>query len=191
MTIFFNKNYDETITGGNLEPWLTRDSITVLSKILKSNFIGLEWGCGSSTVWFCEKIKFLYTIEHNKEWAEVVEKYINEERIDFINKWKLFLIEEDEIYCNNQIYLDCNRKSRKEYVLAENVPNNLDFICIDGRARVGCINTAVLKIKEEGGVLVLDNSERKEYYPNSISNGWEKIKTDNGVWKTTIWISKK
>ena len=39
---------------------------------------------------------------------------------------------------------------------------HFDLVLVDGRARVACLEEATKKIKQ-GGYLMLDNSERKEY----------------------------
>jgi hypothetical protein len=186
----FKKTHDSSLTGDEFEPWITRDAISVLEKLIKKDFIGLEWGSGSSSVWFCERLKHLYTIEHDKEWADFIDQYISNNRKDLLEKWSLFYIPEDDVFSREKIFIDGNGKSRKEYASARNVPNELDFICVDGRSRVGCIKTAVSKLKPIGGILVLDNSDRIEYFPNKIPSGWECIETSNNVWKTTVWISR-
>ena len=38
-----------------------------------------------------------------------------------------------------------------------------DYISVDGRARVACLERALPLLKPQGGVLMLDNSDRKYY----------------------------
>lgn len=185
----FEKKYGPDKTGSEFEPWITRESIDLLDNLLRSEFVGLEWGSGSSSIWYLERLSYLYTIEHDILWKDKVEKYILENKIELYKNWDIKCIIKDQIP-SDKLYFDCDGISRKKYCLAEHVPNNLDFISIDGRSRRGCIDVAVKKIKEKNGILLLDNSDRQEYYPNAIPNNWEKIETTNGVWKTTIWISR-
>lgn len=67
-----------------------------------------------------------------------------------------------------------------------------DYILVDGRSRVSCLKIALSKIKEDGGILVLDNSERPRYKVgiDLVPSDWYKyefIGEDYGT--TTVWIT--
>lgn len=66
-----------------------------------------------------------------------------------------------------------------------------DFISIDGRARVSCIFQALSLLKQEGGILVVDNTIREQYLSGLkiIPNHWKKFEDNNGVFQTTIYLS--
>ena len=186
VEVSFKKQHDEIITGGEFEPWITRDAITLIDSLLKPSMTGWEWGCGSSTVWLLDRVKFLYTVEHDAGWADYTRKHIAP-CTGFLDKWHLQVIPNDNVQADDSRYIDCGGISRVRYCKAINkVPYGLDFIFIDGRARRGCISEAV-KHLNKGGFLVLDNSDRAEYYPNAIPDAWQKIVTTNGIWETAVY----
>ena len=176
-------------TGTIWEPWLTRDAITWLeaASLNGGRGIGLEWGAGTSTPWLAQRLSQLYTIEHNLNWFNKVKEYMSQLYTNDIS-WKGILLEsEDE---GEPFYQGSDKLFHKKYSEAPGVPDDLDFILVDGRARNACLCTAICKLKKEGGILVLDNAERKNYAKHSIPQSWDLHKTTNGIWETWVWISK-
>lgn len=159
-------------TGGLNEPWLTRDSINIIELLLKKHFIGLEYGCGSSTIWFSRRIKDLTSIEHDKFWYKSVSKKIKSANLNTVN---LLL------------------KNRENFEYADYInkfpPSYFHFILIDGRDRVKCIKNAITTIKPNG-FLILDDSERFRYNEGkALLKKWAKIETHIYSGKTTtIWL---
>ena len=49
-------------------PWLTRESIGILDRLLRPEDIGIEFGSGRSTAWFAQRVKRLRSVEHNPVW---------------------------------------------------------------------------------------------------------------------------
>jgi putative heme iron utilization protein len=45
-------------------PWLTKEAILLLERLLRPDDIGLEFGSGRSTIWFAERVEKLISIEH-------------------------------------------------------------------------------------------------------------------------------
>jgi len=101
----FKKTHGIDITGGEFEPWITRDAINLLTTLIKKDFVGLEWGSGSSTIWFADKLKFLYTIEHDVEWGNFCKKHIDDNRPDFINKWKFYALKKMSLHQETGFFL--------------------------------------------------------------------------------------
>jgi hypothetical protein len=105
-------------------------------------------------------------VENNKEWFEFLNKYIKENRIDNAS---IRLVEGVPANGINTIYsslsLNYENINFEDYVKVIDIfPDRLfDIILVDGRARAGCIKHAVTKLKK-GGYLIVDNSERKEYF---------------------------
>ena len=70
-----------------------------------------------------------------------------------------------------------------------------DYISVDGRARATCLEIAIKMLKPDGGILVLDNSDRSRYQPGIIKVPftWKRFDFDGGsdFGQTTIWISRK
>ena len=115
-------------------PWFTYPSIEYIKQLDLTNKVMLEWGAGSSSMFFSKRVKKVYSIEHNEEWYEKVKKY------NIHNQEILF--------------------SEKEY---STIPKRLnvlfDIILIDGVERENCAKQ-VLSLINKGGLIILDNSDR-------------------------------
>lgn len=161
-------------------PWLTEKAIVFLEDFLKNNpnAVILEFGSGSSTLWFAKTTKNLYSVEHDANWYK-------------LTKQKL---ESDPKYHKVEYFL----LKRPYYDICDNFPDEyFDLILVDGRNRKGCIAKA-LRILKPGGVLMLDNSERP-YYKTvfSLMSGWPSVITEQKVpdkegfffrgWQTRWW----
>ncbi|PVW16449.1 O-methyltransferase [Marixanthomonas spongiae] len=126
----------KTSIGVNKEPvpWFTYPAIEYLSQLDLSDLIMLEWGAGNSSIFFSKKVKKLFSIEHNKEWYDLVKtnKPINNE-----------LIYADEDYVKK----------------AEEFQKRFDVILIDGIKREDCAKAA-LRLLSKNGFIILDNCDR-------------------------------
>ena len=142
----------------------------------------LEFGSGSSTLWFAKRTSQLVSIEHNPNWYELIQSYIE-------TKSEYYSV---EYYLHPLPY----------YSLCQSFPKeSFDLIVVDGRNRKGCMSEAVSLLKP-GGVLMLDNSERS-YYRSAFSlvKGWKsqaykQIGPDREGfcyqgWETRWWIKPK
>lgn len=173
-------------------PWLTSDSIALLSTLIKPTDTGIEFGSGRSTVWFAQRLKHLISVEHNDSWYNKVEKELSK--------------------CNLSSKVDYHfSPTQASYLkpLNELQDCSVDFCLVDGLFRDECALTAIEKLKS-GSLLVIDNVNR--YLPNDetlspnsrcvqtgcASKTWEKfteltlqwryIWTTNGVTDTGIWL---
>ena len=118
----------------------------------------LEFGSGSSTLWFAKHTKNLVSVEHHPDWF----KKIGE-----------LLISKSECNTVNLILHE-----RPYYTICNQFPDNyFDLILVDGRNRSGCIKHSIRTLKR-GGVLMLDNAERR-YYRKAIKllRGWKTVRT--------------
>ncbi|KAA6321496.1 hypothetical protein EZS27_028860 [termite gut metagenome] len=147
-------------------PWITFGAKKKLDSLLNNNMHVFEYGAGCSTLYFSRRVKTVYSVENNKEWFEFLNKYIKKNCIDNVN---IRLVEGVPTNGIHTIYsslsLDYKNTNFEDYVKVIDIfPDRLfDIILIDGRARAGCIKHAVAKLKK-GGYLIVDNSERKEYF---------------------------
>lgn len=159
-------------TGTVDEPWLTRGAITFLEKILNNNMVILEYGCGTSTVWYAQRSMHLMSIEHDKGWFDRVYEYLQFKNIKNVDLR----------------YVDiCDG-----YVETIDNMGKFDIISIDGRRRSDCIQHAHTHVLI-GGYLLLDNAER-ERYQNAIKHhliNWKRFDFSNGVWLTSIFQNIK
>lgn len=173
-------------------PWLTADAVDILSTLLKSTDIGVEFGSGRSTKWFAKKLKFLTSIENDELWFNKVKSELTDSGL--MSKVDYRLCKTDESYTNQACsFFD----------------DSIDFCLIDGAVRDQCAFLMLPKIKP-GGVLVIDNINW--FLPNDTTHSpdsqrtkegcatktwgdvslelkkWRLIWTTNGVSDTAIWF---
>ena len=55
-------------------PWLHNDVVQRLAQIVKRRMTVVEHGCGGSTLWFAERVKKVFTVESDYEWAKEIER---------------------------------------------------------------------------------------------------------------------
>jgi predicted O-methyltransferase YrrM len=171
-------------------PWLSARAIQLLSRLLRSDDVGLEWGSGRSTAWLARHISHLTSVEHDPEWFERVTAGLRSNGVSNVDA--------------------CLRQSPSEYVaIADRFgPESIDFCLVDGIERDLCAQKA-LSLLKPGGLLVIDNANwflpGKSYAPNSRTDEqgaaspvwcevnrqldqWRTLRTSNGVWDTAIYI---
>jgi len=155
------------VTGRPDEPWWTRVAITWMEAYLKPTMNVLEWGAGASTPWLAARCGRLLSIEHNPEFAGLAVMALEEAGRDLTR----YTVIPKPI---GPGYYGC-------------VQGEYDAAIIDGRMRVHCCRRAVPMLKS-GGILLLDNAERKEYgAARALLAGWPVVETNNGIWHTNIW----
>lgn len=165
-------------------PWLTEDAIKFLEEFFKLNKDPkvLEFGSGASTLWFAQRTKNLTSVEHNQDWFNFVKSTLES--------------------TPNTFSIDYHYIPQPYYQFCDNIPDNFfDLVLVDGRNRKGCILHAI-RILKPGGILMLDNAERK-YYQCIFSylKEWKTIITEQTKpdlcgfwykgWKTQWWVKPK
>lgn len=194
---FFKLNYKIFKLRNPGTPWTSQASIEIFKKILNKNMVGLEYGSGKSTLFFAARLKNLVSIEHDKEWYEFVKKLLEAKKIsnvEFIFAPKNLKLKDATLQFHDSHEIkDRHFRIRSDYenyfeIVNKYPDNSFDFILIDGRARVECSFNSIAKLKP-GGILVLDNSERKRYQPvHKRLSDWPKITTTTGLTDTTLWF---
>ncbi len=177
------------------EPWLCPDAIKILN-VLSSYFSnGLEYGSGRSTSYFAPFFEKYVSIEHEEDWYQNVK-----EKIADLPQVEYYLVKpeneapQQHLSSEEQVFF-----TKEEYPISDEVFTSytnfilsyedgyFDFILIDGRARRTCALNSIEKLKS-GGILILDNSERKRYQKvHQALRSWPKIETTTGLTDTTIW----
>jgi len=161
-------------------PWLTEGAIEFLDDYFKKkpNAKVLEFGSGASTIWFAKKTKNFVSIEHDAKWYRTINS-----KLKAMGAWQV-----KYRYIPLPYYEVCDNFENEHF----------DLIVVDGRDRVKCIEKAI-RILKEGGILMLDNSERKRYNrAYELMRKWplyeeEQKKPDScgfwyRGWKTSWWI---
>src|SRR5207237_10388742 len=110
------------------KPWLKPRAIELLSELLLPSDIGIEWGSGRSTAWFARRLKHLVSIEDNKEWYDIVNQRLAEQKLSNVTYHHAAPPPEDD------------SASGSEYVmLCSSIPDrSLGFALVDGSAREYC-----------------------------------------------------
>jgi len=159
-------------TGRPDEPWWTRDAITWMDRHLTGDMNVLEWGAGASTPWLARRVGYLTTMEHGEEWFERAGQALRE--LDLPDRWQLVSRPLCPLYISEAIWYAQDH-------------GGIDAAIVDGRMRADCCERVMQDLKP-GGILLLDNAERKEYErARRLLSDWPVLRTDNGIWRTDIF----
>jgi predicted O-methyltransferase YrrM len=143
-------------------PWLPFQVTAWLETYLKQDARVFEFGSGGSTVFFAQRVKNLYTVEHDRKWYELVTHELKRRQFTNVE----YLLREPQHAGSNPPaeYWDTYANeypnmSFEQYVktIDEHPDHSFDLVLVDGRARKFCIQHAIKKIRP-GGYLLLDNS---------------------------------
>ena len=142
-SFFYGFSQDEN---GDTVPWMTYPAIEFLKNNLNKNHEIFEFGCGASTLFFSGIVKKVVGVETNKRWFEITQKMLAEKSRN--NAVITLMIDglENDNYQN----------------FAKNCGQKFDFIIIDSLKRFECAKNVINALKP-GGILILDDSERKNY----------------------------
>lgn len=125
------------------EPWFTFTAIDFIKEKLKNDLKILEWGSGSSSLWFEKNGCQVTAIEHNEDWANIV-KGIKSEKINVIVS-----------------------KKKNDYVNPDINFSTINIFLIDGIYRNECVSYLVKLIKSDqilpGAIIIFDDTSRLEY----------------------------
>ncbi len=153
-------------------PWFTYSAIDYLDQLDYSGKTMLEWGSGNSSLFFGQRVKKLFSIEHNEEWFNLVKSHN-------IQNQELFLADKLR-------YADYPKKFNQRF----------DVILIDGIERQSCGSTA-LDILTDNALIILDNSDRHPDISQIFRNR-NLIQVDfhglgpinNYTWTTSIFLTR-
>lgn len=162
-----------------------------------------EYGSGGSTLFFLDRVGEVVSVEHDKAWYEKLSRIIKKEAVagfTYILKAPKPLASRAAKH-NYFRSLNSPEKSFEAYVKAINkYPDGyFDAVVVDGRARAACVREAYPKIKNKG-LLVLDNSDRKEYFETfifmkkrqqAVHNYFGLLSYGTPLVQTTIWVVKQ
>ena len=132
-------------------PWYTYPAIYWLETVLKGNERVFEYGSGNSTLWFAQRVKSVAAIEHDEAWAKRLRPFVP----DNVALRHVPSGASDVSMERSDPYVSAITHEQQE---------PYDIIVVDGKARNACCHTAVSYLRP-GGMLILDNSDRKEYEP--------------------------
>ena len=182
-------------------PPVTKDAVDWFKENLNLNMTLFEYGSGTSTLFFCQKVKKLIFIEYLPNRFQ--------QTIDGLNHFKKMTISQAEVIpelieaqmdsapypysyesygTTDQTYFYHHFKKNVQSIRKY---KDLDIVFIGGRSRSACIKEAVKKIKK-GGYLILNNSLRPEYQ-NAIDvflNDYPRKSFTEEDNQTSVWTIK-
>lgn len=160
-------------------PWLTDGAVDFIEALPPGRV--LEFGAGSSTLYFARRGFELVSFEHDEAWHAGVAGFLAD-------------------MPNAQVHL----RPRPYWEAVTDMPDaGFDLVLVDGRDRVDCVREA-RRLVRPGGVMVVDNTERiagRYAAIPALLEGWprrdfEQRGPDRAGWKfhhpegrhiTTVW----
>lgn len=149
------RNYPCEKDGSEL-PWMNYSIIAFIKERLSKDLNLFEFGSGYSTMFYSRLAKSVTSVEHDKSWYDLVVTKIPK-------NVQLIFIEEDidGKYCRS---IKTNDK-------------RFHIVIVDGKDRVNCLKQSINSL-ENNGVILLDDSHRKDYKEGFIflqNLGFKKI----------------
>ena len=139
-------------------PWLTYPFIEFIKERLDSNYTMLEFGSGSSTIYFASKLKHTLSFEDNHEWFNIIQAKLPS------NASIIYYKTLDEIN-------SCLCAGTNQY----------DIVLVDSTSeRDRFADTAVAYLKKTG-IIILDDTEH-ESFRSAV-----KLLTSKGFKKIDFW----
>lgn len=175
-------------------PWLSPSSVRFLKAYLTKEMNGLEFGSGISTLFIAPKVKQLISVEHNKQWYQLISERFKNEGIANVDY--RFIAQNDSNQFSDKSFemteklgFEVRRDYVNYYMTVDSISDNsLDFLLVDGRARPECLYYAFPKMKKNG-LIILDNSEREHYkIVFEFMKDYPVYRTTNGLTDTTFWF---
>ncbi|HCC80514.1 MULTISPECIES: SAM-dependent methyltransferase [Methylophaga] len=165
--------YDKCLDKKGQEiPWYTYPAYEYLNSLDFKDLDILEFGSGASSTWWAERAKSVTSIEHNKEWYEIVKQRQT-------NNLKIIFAETEE-----------------KYISAGNF-EKYDVVVIDGQYRHACAKNLKNIIKGEG-LIILDNADRHPTTAKLLRETYNLLQVDmhgfgpinDYTWTTSLFFSR-
>lgn len=150
---------------GNFLPWISYPAISYLQRKLKKTDVIFEYGCGTSTLFYLNKVSYVISLETNKIWFDIIKNKIIEQGFVEINTNNRDLEKFDNIfnYDNGQILLLEDGQNNNNYAtVIKDLKQKFDWIIVDSLKRYDCVCGA-LDCLQRNGTLILDDSQRQSY----------------------------
>ncbi len=166
-------------------PWFVPAAIECIESELRPNFVGFEWGCGRSTLWFAKRVKHITSVEGRKSWFDEISQKIANDGLSDRIALRLAEVTTEHGFVPEEV-------ERYAGAIREITDGSLDFVVVDGHFREHCLRQAGKKLRD-GGWLIVDNSE---VVPKVLMDELKSADTrewNNGIWQTTLirWSSNK
>ena len=131
-----------TVNGAPL-PIMTYGMIDVLQDRLTNDLRVFEFGNGSSTLFFAERVRHVTSVEYDPSWIERL-RGLAPANVELIYRPN----DADATYCG----------------AIDDAGEAFDVVLIDGRDRINCMRRAVARVGMAGEI-IFDDSQRDRYSP--------------------------
>lgn len=177
-------------------PSLALSAVCFLDEYLTKDMKVFEWGSGASTLFFAMRNVNCITVEHSKEWYEVL---IAAMFYRDLSQKSIYLIEPENGFDSDyaSVLPEYESVNFRRYVdsISECDDGVFDLVLVDGRSRRACLEVAQSKVKP-GGVLMLDDAHRVLYQYAMSKIDWPILdcygsipyRPYNQIVKTTAWV---
>lgn len=139
-------------------PWATYPFIEFIGLRLRRELRVFEYGAGSSTLYYAQRVRSVVAVEHDAAFAQVLSPHLP---------------------ANARLIVEPAYSDAYVHAI-DGAGEPFDLVAVDGRDRVRCAEAAMPRLSGDG-VLVLDDAERPEYQP-AISR-----LTDAGFRRLDFW----
>jgi len=147
------------------KPLLNDKAIEFLESIVQPYWLVFEYGSGSSTMWFGERVRWIWSVESNLQWYEA--------------------IRDIDVKCNAGIthHPATKQEESEKYagLICDFMNDSFDLVFVDGDARPLCIRDARAKVKPGGWMLVDDVQWNPVKNALHLLDEWEKVATSKGL----------
>ncbi len=189
-------------------PWITFEAIRFLEKTLRPDMFVYEFGSGGSSLFLAQRVKRVYSVEHDEAWFATVSNAIRDRGYTNWGGQLAPPVRPREDYCPSPSDPDAYASgsphyqglSFERYVTSiDNFRDSyFDFVFIDGRARPACFKHAIPKTKV-GGSIMWDNTDRPYYLKNIERYADNLLRIDfpgpspyvDFFTQTTVWRKEK
>jgi len=152
-------------------PMMSKSEYGTIQKLLNKEDLMLEYGAGSSTLYFSSFVKSYVSIEHDYIWYEKIKSHTQK---------NVNIYYGDCFYKNNNVHCDYEDTDEKErwrpyFEMVSKIPKQTyNKILIDGRARVYCALEVYNYLNEDGLLFIHDYIGRKKYH-SIVEKHYERI----------------
>jgi hypothetical protein len=148
----------------NNRVWMSVHEQHLIESFLDENTTMLEYGSGFSTLWFSQFVKSYYSIEHSREWYDLVSPQIS---VLANVQYKLAAVDpgykgwaggfSEGTYEQFEDYIKTADKFK--------IPGNrIDRVLIDGRARASCAKHVLKYLHDNSYIFIHDFVGRTRYH---------------------------